>query len=167
MCGAYFLPLPPTKESSWRVATLATRLIQQLLLMYWAKSTQTLQIRVLQPVPKAIVHNESGLPMCAVAGLEPWTLAWTYLKSEASVLDRLATATHIYDMSQKGSFLLLPMTAKTLPIFKFLALLNSLFAKKSHVTFRTISPNSAISPCLMLLQTAISLLSVLFCHYYR
>ena len=40
-----------------------------------AESAQTLQVTVLCPVPKAVVHNECGLPMCAVAGFEPRTVA--------------------------------------------------------------------------------------------
>ena len=44
------------------------------LLMQRAELTLTLQVRMLQPVSKDTVHNECGLPMCAVVGLEPRTL---------------------------------------------------------------------------------------------
>ena len=46
----------------------ATRLLQ--LLVERTESVQTLQIMMLWPVLKAAVHNECGLPMYAVAGLE-------------------------------------------------------------------------------------------------
>ena len=45
------------------------------MLMQWAEAAQTLQVRVLRLVPKAAVKNECGLPMCAMAGLEPQTYA--------------------------------------------------------------------------------------------
>ena len=39
------------------------------------ESAQTLQLRVLRPMPKALVLNDCGLPMCALVGFYPWTLA--------------------------------------------------------------------------------------------
>ena len=60
------------------------------MLMYRTELAQTLQISVLRPVPKATVHNECGLPMCAVDGLEP-ELANTRKKNETNALYHSAT----------------------------------------------------------------------------
>ena len=45
------------------------------MLMYWDESAQTLQVRVLQSIPKAIIHNKCGLLMCVMTGLKPRTVA--------------------------------------------------------------------------------------------
>ena len=55
---------------------------------------QTLQVRVLRPLHKAAVHNECGLPMCAVAVLEPGLSRERTEENNSSALDHSATATH-------------------------------------------------------------------------
>ena len=44
------------------------------MLMQRAESAQTVQGKVLVLMHKAAVHNECGLPMCAVTGLDLQTL---------------------------------------------------------------------------------------------
>ena len=52
LLSAATLPSPPPNEGSYS------------LLVLYTESTQTLKLRVLQPVPKAAIHNECGLLVC-------------------------------------------------------------------------------------------------------
>ena len=69
--------------------------------MQWAELAQTLQVRVLWPMPNATIH-ECGLPIFIVAGLEPGLSREHMQKSNASTLDQSATVTHNSSLTNKS-----------------------------------------------------------------